>query len=72
MRTLAELNIGEKSEIVSISEHPLTNRLMEMNLIPGNKISLLFKAPLGDPIAVQVEGYILSLRLDEAKLITIS
>jgi Fe2+ transport system protein FeoA len=44
---------------------------MEMGLMPGREITVLFRAPLGDPIAIDVDGYILSLRLDEASMIQV-
>lgn len=44
---------------------------MEMGLLPGKAVTVLFRAPLGDPIAIDVNGYILSLRLDEAALILV-
>lgn len=40
-----------------------------MGLLPGREVTVLFRAPLGDPIAIDVNGYILSLRLDEAAMI---
>jgi Fe2+ transport system protein FeoA len=45
---------------------------MEMGLIAGKKLKVLFKAPFGDPIAIDLGGYILSLRLDEAGLINVN
>jgi ferrous iron transport protein A len=42
-----------------------------MGLISGSVIDVLFKAPLGDPIAIDIKGYILSLRLDEAATIEV-
>lgn len=44
---------------------------MEMGLLPGRKVTVLFRAPLGDPMAIDVNGYILSLRLDEAAMIQV-
>ena len=38
----------------------------------GNKIKRLYTAPLGDPIAFDINGYILALRKEEAKLIEIT
>lgn len=49
----------------------LTPKLVEMGLYPGKEIQILFTAPLGDPIALQVDGYTLSLRKKEASLIEI-
>ena len=40
-----------------------------MGLFPGKEIRVLFKAPLGDPIAIDVHGYTLALRKNEAALI---
>jgi ferrous iron transport protein A len=38
-----------------------------MGCVPGEKIRVEQIAPLGDPIAITVSGYNLSLRLDEAR-----
>ena len=43
-----------------------------MGLVSGKKLKVLFRAPFGDPIAIDLGGSVLSLRLDEAKLITVS
>ena len=37
-----------------------------MGCLPGEKITLEQVAPLGDPISINVSGYSLSLRLNEA------
>lgn len=42
---------------------------MEMGCLPGAEISLELIAPLGDPIAIEVAGYQLSLRKIEASSI---
>ena len=67
--SLDQFRRGQSGEIVAITAHQLRPKLSDMGLFPGKKITMLFKAPLGDPIAVDVEGYTLSLRLDEAALI---
>jgi ferrous iron transport protein A len=69
------LSIVKTGEIVTISnlvDSSLKPKLMEMGLIAGKKLKVLFKAPFGDPIAIDLGGYILSLRLDEARLINVS
>ena len=38
-----------------------------MGFIPGELVTVEKKAPMGDPIAVSVAGYQLSLRLNEAE-----
>ena len=68
---LSELNVGESAIIQKVLQSELKVKLMERGLIQGKSLTLLYRAPLGDPIAFDVEGYVLSLRLDEAKLIDV-
>jgi len=46
-------------------------RLREMGLLPGTRLKLVRRAPLGDPIEIEVRGYHLSLRRDEAEHIEV-
>jgi len=66
---LAKSNVTLTVE--SIASGSLSAKLTEMGLIPGQQIKILFRAPLGDPIAIEVGEYILSLRISEAMLITV-
>lgn len=45
----------------------LRHHLLDMGLTPGTEITLQKIAPMGDPIQIEVRGYELTLRLDEAK-----
>lgn len=47
-------------------------RLMEMGLIQGVEVEVIRRAPLGDPMQVQVGDYQLSLRHAEADLVDVS
>ena len=47
----------------------MTPKLIEMGLYPGQEVMCMFVAPFGDPIAVNVGGYLLSLRKEEADLV---
>ena len=49
----------------------LSHHLLDMGLTPGTEITLQKIAPMGDPIQIEVRGYELTLRLDEAKKIEI-
>lgn len=49
----------------------LRHHLLDMGLTPGTEITLQKVAPMGDPIQIEVRGYELTLRLDEAKKIEI-
>lgn len=72
MKNLAELRIGQEATIDSFSDNELALKLMEMGCLPGEKIHIERKAPLGDPIAIAVSGYLLSLRKQEAESIRVN
>lgn len=67
-----ELKNGETAIILHVEVSDLQNKLIEMGCFEGNSIKRLYVAPLGDPIAYDINGYILGLRKDEAKLIEVS
>lgn len=46
-------------------------RLMELGLMPGTEVRFVKAAPLGDPIALEVDGRHLSLRREDAAQITV-
>lgn len=71
MKKLSDLNIGEQGIIDSFEKDEIFIKLMEMGCVPGEKIKVEQIAPLGDPISVNVAGYTLSLRLDEASKIIV-
>ncbi len=70
--TLNELKIGQSAKIVSVGgEGSLRNRLIDMGLIPHTELTLRKVAPMGDPIEIQVRGYELTLRVEEARKIEV-
>jgi ferrous iron transport protein A len=66
-KKLSELEVGEHGIILKFNNNDLFLKLMEMGCLPGEKIVLEQKAPLGDPISISIAGYSLSLRLNEAE-----
>lgn len=66
MRTLDQLKPGDVAVIKEFSQRDLALKLIEMGCLPGEKIKLTKIAPLGDPIAIEVSGYELSMRKQEA------
>jgi len=71
MLTLADLKIGEKAEIIGFTDEILSLKLLEMGCLPGTEVELTHLAPFGDPIAVKVSGYTLSMRKEEAATIQV-
>lgn len=53
------------------SENACISRLMTMGLLPGQELRLTHEAPLGDPIAIEFNGFQVSLRLRDAALIEV-
>ncbi len=72
MKNLSDLKLGKKAVIDSFSDKELALKLMEMGCLPGERIYIERKAPLGDPIAVSISGYLLSLRKSEAETIFVN
>ena len=68
---LSELKPGQKGIIKEFNSNEIFLKLMEMGCVPGERILMEQVAPLGDPISVNVSGYHLSLRLNEAEHILV-
>ncbi|GIK33740.1 MAG: hypothetical protein AMXMBFR45_23610 [Gammaproteobacteria bacterium] len=70
--TLDELKPGQKATILRIEgDGPLVQRLMALGLLEGSDISMTRRALGGDPVEVQVMGYALSLRREEARRVEV-
>ncbi len=70
--TLDKIPVNQEVIIKNIiTESNSMNRLMEMGLVPGEKIKVLKIAPLGDPIEILVMGYKLCIRKSDASNIEI-
>ncbi len=70
--TLDMLKTGQSAKILRINGMGgLRHHLLDMGLTPGTTVTLRKVAPMGDPIALVLRGYDLTLRLDDAKQIEI-
>lgn len=69
MSTLLDLELGNKAVILEVLPSTLSAKMAEMGIIEGAELSLAFKAPFGDPIAIELNGTLLSLRKNEASLV---
>ncbi len=70
--TLRELKPGQQGRVTSVgTSGSMKRRIMDMGVTPGVEIRVIKVAPLGDPIEVNVRGYELSLRKDEAAQIEV-
>ena len=70
MRTIDDLTIVESGVISQVGgEGALRLRFLDMGLIPGTTVILQKIAPMGDPIQIQVRGYELTIRREDARKI---
>lgn len=66
--TLDKVSVNSKVKVDSISSGSAVRRkIMDMGIVKGTELFVSGKAPMGDPIELQVRGYNLSLRKNEAK-----
>jgi len=72
-RSLEQIAVGRGGTVLRVDAHDARTRqrLMEMGLTPGVRVTVKRVAPLGDPIEVTVRGYELSLRKADAEMIEV-
>ena len=71
--TLKELGVGQSASIITVGgTGALRQHLLDMGVIPGAEVKVLKYAPLGDPVEVQIHGYSLTLRLNDADQIEVT
>jgi Fe2+ transport system protein FeoA len=72
-KKLSELKPGERGIVTRVEgSGAVKRRLLDMGLVKGTEVTMIRKAPLGDPIEFLVKGYNLSLRKVEADNIYVS
>jgi ferrous iron transport protein A len=70
--TLDQLKPGSEGRIKKLSvRDKLGQRLMDMGVYPGLKLKVLRNAPLEDPMELELDGYFVSLRHDEARYVEV-
>jgi ferrous iron transport protein A len=70
-KNLSQVETGGSAIIDSFTDEEMSLRLLEMGCLPGELVEISHVAPLGDPIAITVSGYKLSLRKKEAATILV-
>lgn len=71
--TLDRLPIGVPGVIKRVGgEGALRMRFLDMGLIPGTHILVWKTAPMGDPIEVHLRGYSLTVRKEDAAMISVA
>jgi len=68
---LSDCKIGEEVEISKIEDGNIASKLIEMGLTEKLITQIVLIAPLGDPIAIDINGFILSIRKSEASKVLV-
>lgn len=72
VRTLYDLQPGDRAVVADIDhEASIGRRLLSMGLMPGSHLRVLRRAPLGDPIMVELPGCVICLRRRDAQSVTV-
>ena len=65
--TIAEMTSGQWAEVTKVGGEGATRmHFLDMGIISGASLKVVDRAPMGDPIQIQISGYALTLRLQEA------
>ena len=62
----------EHGTITKLSDSDrLGQRLLDLGIYPGLSVTILRNAPLEDPMEIEINGYFLSLRHEEARSVEV-
>ena len=72
MKTLKDIKVGKTAKVVKVyGEGAIRRRIMDMGVTKNVEIFVRKVAPLGDPIEVNLRGYELSIRKEDAEKIEV-
>ncbi len=75
MRAHIPLNIapvGSKARIKSLASSGNTQRrMLDLGLISGTDVEILYRSPSGDPTAYEIRGAVIALRSEEASKVLV-
>ena len=72
MKTLRQVKVGETVTVVKLhGDGAVKRRIMDMGITKGVQVYVRKVAPLGDPVEVNVRGYELSIRKNDAEMIEV-
>ena len=67
-----QVKVGETVTVVKLhGEGAVKRRIMDMGITKGVQVYVRKVAPLGDPVEVNVRGYELSIRKNDAEMIEV-
>lgn len=71
--TLNSLSNGSFALVTEVVAEGLTRRrLLDLGLVPGTKVEVIRRSPVGDPIAFNIRGAVIALRKEVASMVLVS
>ena len=73
--TIADRQRGESARVVGYGdtvEPCVARRLFDLGLIPGVQITMVRRAPLGDPVIYRVGDYEIALRRSQSRCVAVA
>lgn len=68
---LSELKSNQNARVLKVHKGFNSLRMMELGIIIGANVRFISSAPMGDPIAFQLDSSTLSLRKTDAALVEV-
>lgn len=70
MATFKDMQVGDCATIKNVAgDGQLRKRMLDLGLTKGCKVKLIRMAPLGDPIEIELRGFRLTIRKNEAEIV---
>lgn len=69
---LSLLPVGKKAKVKALTANGMSRRrMLDLGLILDTEVKTLQKSPFGDPIAYQIRGAVIALRIEESSKILV-
>jgi ferrous iron transport protein A len=70
--TLDQLAPDAVATVVGLSNAGVERRrMLDLGILPGARVEVVMKSPLGDPVAYRIRGATVALRRDQARQIRV-
>jgi Fe2+ transport system protein FeoA len=71
--TLDQLGSEEAATVVALTNEGVERRrMLDLGILPGARVEVVMKSPLGDPVAYRIRGATIALRRDQARHIQVT
>ena len=71
---IKDMEVGQTAEVsgyVTSTDTEYRQKLLRMGMVRGAQFTLIRKAPLGDPVEINLKGFNLTLRANEANVLDV-